>query len=202
MKLPYQPVPERDLTPDMPDILGRLDALERMLQTRVAQFNNFPNVREEPYESGLQTNRIVAPNLALFVQHVNPAPSSSATLDVNGAIATREFDLTLANGANQNVVIGVSGFAHIIGPTAAFNIGGFAGGSPGRILFLFNDVNQTLTINNQDAGSTATNRIRTMTGANLVLRANFTSFVTLIYSGLSVSGGGADGGRWIVVASN
>jgi hypothetical protein len=51
-----------------------------------------------------------------------------------------------------------------------------------------------MTIKNENAGSTAANRITTLTGADLVLRATAPSFVTLIYD--------TGASRWILENAN
>lgn len=97
---------------------------------------------------------------------------------------------TLVNGANQNVstvptlpaaAVAANTVADIqlevTGPTGAFNIGGFATPSAGRMITLNNTTAQTMTINNQDASSTAANRIITPTGANVVAKV-----AILVYS--------------------
>lgn len=109
------------------------------------------------------------------------ATAPNVAVDTPGAIATRFFGVTLANGANQNVAIGTSGNIRITGPTGAYNIGGFANGFDGRKLYLFNAVAQTLTINNGDAGSNAANRIQTNTGGNVVLAAASNSWAQFTY---------------------
>jgi hypothetical protein len=84
--------------------------------------------------------------------------------------------LTLANGANSNlVVIGGQNYARITGPSAAFSVTGFVNnqlalGSPndGLTLTLQNPTAHALTIVN-DATSTAANRILTNTSADVVL---------------------------------
>jgi hypothetical protein len=100
---------------------------------------------------------------------------------------------TLANGANNNVVTGTGTFIPIIGPSGAFSISGFAGGTDGRIIHVFNTVAVAMTIANEGAGSSAANRITTLTGADVTLRAG-TSFASFIYNG------GAS--RWILMSTN
>lgn len=90
-------------------------------------------------------------------------------------------DVTLANGANNDINIGTANFVGITGPTGAFSVSGFTGGVNGRVLFLFNSVAQTMTITN-DATSTAGNRISTLTGGDVILRATAPSFATFIYN--------------------
>lgn len=69
--------------------------------------------------------------------------------------------LTCANGVNNNVVVPLDGaFFGIAGPTAAFSINGLTNGFDGRKLELHNNSAQTLTINLDNAGSAAANRIR------------------------------------------
>lgn len=101
--------------------------------------------------------------------------------------------LALANGANNNIDPGNNEYLRITGPTGAFNITGFTGGYDGRRLEIYNTTSQTMTITN-DATSTAANRILTLTGADIVLRATAPSFATLVYDGT--------GSRWIVEATN
>jgi hypothetical protein len=103
-----------------------------------------------------------------------------------------KVDLTLANGANNDVSITGATMYRIIGPSAGFSISGFTGGADGRVIYVFNSVTQQMTITN-NAGSTASNRITTLTGADVVLRAG-TSFATFIYDTAS--------SRWILVSTN
>lgn len=115
------------------------------------------------------------------------------TADINGSIAYRFGNVSCVNGANQDLAIPATTYVRSTGPSAAYNIGGFASGTDGRSLLLVNTVAQQLTINNLDAGSSASNRILTLTGANVVLRAG-TSFASFIYD--------STGGNWILVATN
>lgn len=110
-----------------------------------------------------------------------------------GTMAFRPLLVNLASGANENVTIGTSGYVNL-GASAAFSVGGFqmaASGTPfdGQILYLVNKSGQSLTINNQDIGSTVTNRINTLTGSNLTA----VNAATLVYDLAS--------GRWMVVSS-
>lgn len=88
-------------------------------------------------------------------------------LDVNGAIASRKLILTLANGANENINIGANTYCVISGPTSAFQIGGFTGGSNGRLLIIVNGTGQTMTINNLDGSSSSANQIFTIGKGNV-----------------------------------
>lgn len=82
----------------------------------------------------------------------------------------------------------------VTGPTAAFAVTGFTAGIDGDMLYLHNPLSQTMTIKNENASSTAANRITTLTGADVVLRANAPSFATLMYDGGS--------SRWILISTN
>lgn len=68
-------------------------------------------------------------------------------------------DVTLVNGANNNVALVGGVMQRLTGPTAAYSITGIAGGQNGRIITLHNTVAQTLTLEDEDAGSTAANRL-------------------------------------------
>lgn len=102
--------------------------------------------------------------------------------------------LTLSNGANNDLDIGINNFIKVAGPSAAFSVTGFQNGFDGRVLYLYNSVSQTMTVENEDSGSTAANRILTLTGADVTLRTTLPSFATLIYDAAS--------SRWILVATN
>lgn len=114
------------------------------------------------------------------------------SIKVVDALAYTRVDITLANGANSDIALSGQNFARIVGPTGVFSVSGFAAGVDGRVLHLFNSVAFAMTITNE-AVSTAANRITTLTGADVVLRAG-KSFATFIY----------DGGtsRWILVSTN
>ncbi len=93
--------------------------------------------------------------------------------------ATPSGALTLANGANANVVIGTNQKVRITGPTGSFSINGFvAPANDGYVLIVYNPLAQTMTLTN-DATSTAANRILTMTGSDVALTGP--SMATLIY---------------------
>jgi hypothetical protein len=116
-------------------------------------------------------------------------------LDVNGAVAHRMGSIaTLVNGLNSNITTPDASFVRLSGPTGAFSVGGFTGGTSGRLLTIYNTVAFQMTIVNEDAGTaTVTNRIKTLTGANVVLRAG-TSSASFIYDDSD--------DRWILVGSN
>lgn len=131
--------------------------------------------------------------------------AAAAAIDVRGNLALHNAGVSLTNGLNSNIApptftTGIAGqstrasYIRISGPTGAFSVGGFTGGVDGYVICLFNAVAQTMTIVNEDASSTAANRITTLTGGNVVLRTTATSFATLIYDSTT--------SRWILVATN
>lgn len=95
--------------------------------------------------------------------------------------ATTLGALTLANGLNSNITTPASSFLHATGPSAAFSVGGFVSPTNGQRLTLYNGTFQTMTVVNEDASSTATNRIKTLTGANYTLPAGAQSVIELVY---------------------
>lgn len=103
----------------------------------------------------------------------NSTPGTA--LDVTGAIKGTQFiaprnNVAVVNGANADVAIGSSTFIKLTGPTGVFSISGFTGGADGRVLTVYNSVAFAWTITN-NATSTAANRILTLTGGDVVLRA-------------------------------
>lgn len=119
---------------------------------------------------------------------------ANGTSRFTGRLATARVALTLVNGDNNDVALPATSFPKIAGPTGAFAITGIAAGGDGDVLRIFNPLAQTMTIKNENAGSAAANRITTLTGADIVLRAAAPSFVTLIYD--------TGSSRWIVTSTN
>jgi hypothetical protein len=115
-------------------------------------------------------------------------------LDVNGPVATRHGSVTLANGLNSDVTMPAFSFVRFSGPTGAYSLGGLTAGVDGQIAYLYFTASQTATIVNEDVSSTAANRIKTLTGADVVLRTTLPAFVTLIYDTVT--------SRWVVVSVN
>lgn len=99
-------------------------------------------------------------------------------------------NIAVANGANNNVAV-TSGKVRLTGPTGAFSITGIAAPVDARgdvidgaELLLLNTTAQALTLSNLNSGSTATNQITTLTGADVVLPSR-TSFARLTYDATS-----------------
>lgn len=119
------------------------------------------------------------------------ATTPAAFLDINGDIAYREGTaLVLVNGANATITIGSTSHLRITGPTAAFSIAGFTGGSNGKILTIMNTTSQPMTILHNSA-ITANNGIYTPNAENLVLEGQYASLSMQYNSTL---------GRWIVLS--
>lgn len=102
--------------------------------------------------------------------------------------------MTLVNGLNSNIATPATSRARITGPSGAFSVGGIAQFGDGGLMRLYNSTAQTMTIVNEDASSSVQNRIHTLTGGNVVLRANATSFATLSYDLTDL--------RWILESTN
>lgn len=110
-----------------------------------------------------------------------------------GTLGLGQGDISLANGANNDVGLGYDTFVRISGPSASFSTTGLAGGERGRILLMTNTTAQQWTISNESASSTAQNRIITHTGSDVVLTATGGSAAVFIYDSTSE--------RWRVFAT-
>lgn len=121
------------------------------------------------------------------------ATVSSTALTSLKPLVTPLGSATLANGLNSNIATPTTSFVRLTGPTGAFSVGGFTGGVDGYNLTIYNATAQAMTIVNEDASSTAGNRIKTLTGGNVVLRAG-TSAARLIYDATDF--------RWVLLATN
>lgn len=116
---------------------------------------------------------------------------TAATVTANQEITPRS-NIAVANGANADVAIGTNTFIKLTGPTGVFSISGFTGGADGRKLVVYNSVAFAWTITN-NATSTAANRILTLTGADVTLRAGQSS-ATFVYDSAQ--------SLWILIGSN
>lgn len=119
---------------------------------------------------------------------------TDADVTITKTVANTTTQVSLGNGANNNIAI-TSSRVRIVGPTGVFSVSGFAfaaGVQDGQRLYLFNSVAFAMTITN-DATSTGANRILTLTGGDVVLRAG-TSFATFSYDAAAT--------RWILESTN
>lgn len=99
------------------------------------------------------------------------SPDAWVKMRIEGALALSVNSLSLSNGANENIEIGIYGTHYITGPTAAFSVAGFQHGSTGRLLIVFNATSQDMTITHESLSSTAANRINTCTGSDVGMTA-------------------------------
>jgi hypothetical protein len=117
---------------------------------------------------------------------------SGATTSITGRIAFDQTTLSAVNGANTDFDISTAGTnVRLIGPTAAFSIGGLT--PTGGIVTIYNTTDQIWTILNEDPLSTAANRIFTLKRADVDLPATGSS-ATFQYS--------VADSRWILIATN
>lgn len=86
--------------------------------------------------------------------------------------------VTLATGLNSDVNINNASFVEITGPGGAYSVGGFTSPEDGQELTIYSKTSSALTIVNEDASSTAANRILTLTGSNVTAK----KIATFIYS--------------------
>jgi len=117
--------------------------------------------------------------------------SPKTLVDIAGDLATRENVLTLSGNAD-NVAIGNYSFIRISGPTAAYEITGFAGGVDGKIIFVANNTAYTLKFKNDDGGSAPANRLYLYNNTDMTIAQN--GGATFIYSA-SIS-------RWFLVGNS
>ena len=96
--------------------------------------------------------------------------------------------VTLANGNNSDIAILGNTFNEITGPSGAFASLGIANTTDGKWIVLVNQTSQIWTIANESSSeSTAANRIRTLTGGDIILYGSCTAYFW--YSG--------NASRWI-----
>lgn len=157
-----------------------------------ATANNLTNAVAIGYQASVAANDSMSLGNASMKVGIHTSTPASA-LDVNGAVATRHLDIAVANGLNSNIALTDTSWVRLTGPSAVFSIGGFTNPTDGRVLRIYNTVAFAMTIVNEDGSSTATNRIKTLTGGAVTLRAG-TSACTLIYDDVD--------DRWILMGTN
>lgn len=109
--------------------------------------------------------------------------------------ATPLANVTIANGSsNDDMDIGDATFVHLDGSSSNFDITGFAGGTNGRMLIIYNTGNGHMRLRNEDSDSAPENRIWTLRGGGGVLPTTSQGAITLIYDGAVQ--------RWIAVSVN
>ena len=138
---------------------------------------------------------VVGANTQLVSQSGNLSGFNIATprvtVDVNGSFAVKETSVALVAGANQNVALAADAAQlYVTGPAAVYNIGGLTNGVAGRKITLINYTSYAMTLNHNDAGSSAGNRFALANSANLVVPS--LGMVELVYSSQG-------GGLWFAV---
>lgn len=116
---------------------------------------------------------------AIKVRVGGTSPVEKFSVTFNGGIGVVSVNVTMAAAENNNTTIGTYGVARVTSNGAGTVLTGITAPLDARELTLVHVAGLTLTINNQDALSTAANRIITGTGAALVLAVD--SAVTLWY---------------------
>lgn len=101
------------------------------------------------------------------------------------------YEYVVSSGTQDNVSLPISSFVRISSAGGNFTFTGFANGSDGRVLTLFNSTTSTMTIADENSQSIPANRIITCTGGSIVLSGQ--SVVSLIYS--------IKDSRWIVTST-
>jgi hypothetical protein len=114
-----------------------------------------------------------------FGKVVIGAASTDLRLDVTGDFGLRSSTPAAFTGTQNDLALGRSTFIRLSGSSTPIVTGISANNQNGKILILANVGATAIQINNQDSGSTATNRILTGTGANISLAAD--AAMMLIY---------------------
>jgi hypothetical protein len=98
-------------------------------------------------------------------------PSPNTRVDIAGDIATKESTVTLSGNSN-NVAIGNYTFIRITGPTANYDITGFAGGVDGKMLIVVNNTAFAVSFKDANAGSLSSNQLLLNNNADVTLSKN------------------------------
>lgn len=120
--------------------------------------------------------------------------SPNTLLDIAGDVATRENLITLPSSSTSfgDIAIGNSTFIRITGPTANFDISGFAGGVDGKILIVANNTEYPVKFKKEDSGSSASNQLLLYSDADVTVAKN--GGVIFIYS--------ATLGKWFMIGNS
>lgn len=126
----------------------------------------------------------------------NASLAQTMKVDKDGNFIGNSFNgivgyVSVNNGGNNNLVIPSNNIIALTGATAPFNVSGFAGGYPGRMITVVNRTNATVSFLHQDSSSSAVNQL-TMSGANLTFGA--LSSTNFVYDGV--------GSRWQMLEDN
>ena len=129
----------------------------------------------------------------LGINDNNPAQALSVTGNIaaTGFISSKVTSVSVVNGLNSNIAV-TSSYVRLTGPTLAFSVGGFTNPADGNEITIYNTTSNAMTIVNEDASSTAANRIKTLTGSDVVLAAR-TSVTTFVYDATDT--------RWVLAST-
>lgn len=141
---------------------------------------NLTNAVAIGYQASVADNDSMELGNASMKVGIRTGGTPKTSLDIGGAISTRELGKVLVNGLNSDIALGESSFLYITGPGAAFSIGGFTGGTDGRRLTVYNSTFFPMTVVEQDTLSGATNRIKTSFGT--VTLGTLKGTATFVYS--------------------
>ncbi len=97
--------------------------------------------------------------------------SPDTRMDIAGDIATKENSIVLTGNSN-NVAIGNFTFIRITGPTANYDITGFAGGVDGKMLIVVNNTGFSVSFRDANSGSLAANQLSLNNNADITLAKN------------------------------
>lgn len=116
------------------------------------------------------------------------------SLTLSDKVATTAVGLTLLGGTNSDIALPNGTYFHVTGPGGPFDLGGFTSPANGRRILVYNGTFNTMTILNEDPLSTATNRIKTLSSADVTLGPGFESIVEFIYDTTDQ--------RWIMIGAS
>lgn len=166
--------------------------------------NTFVNMRGTLTDNGVNT-RVINNNGAngydalgapVLFGSATTAPGTGISADFKGTTAFRAATGVgaFANGANNNINPG-TGTLIVAAPGGAFSISGFSGGVDGRLLTIMNGNGGggTMTLQHNNAGSSAGNKIFCPGGVDLVLNTQWGAAI-LQYASVS--------GAWYVISHN
>ena len=110
-------------------------------------------------------------------------------------VARPSGTLTLANGLNNDIALTAGTRVYTItGPTAAFTLTGFSGGTDGTVLYLYNSTAERMTIAHQRISSTtAADRIITNTSGDLQTATDGVGMAVLVYIAGTLN-------RWVLMS--
>lgn len=140
----------------------------------------------------LERMRITSGGLIEITGKVSVGPAiitPNVEMDINGGLAIRQTSNAQITANQNNYAIG-SGTSFRLNTDASRNITGITGGFDGKILVIMNIGANPIVFTNEDALSTAANRITCSTAANITIAAK--GCLTLMYD--------ATNSRWVDIA--